>query len=77
MLLIKNSNLATIDPAPIMNNKTVEELTKIFLNDSVDLFTRYRFYCWNIFKLNRAMFTLRNLKGDDCVEVWYWKLHTH
>lgn len=49
-----NNPYASVDPAPPIDNKTVEELKSLLLNESAPLFERYR-----------AMFSLRNLRTDD------------
>ncbi|XP_008546780.1 deoxyhypusine hydroxylase [Microplitis demolitor] len=47
---------ASVDPAPPMTDKSVEDLKKILLNEDLDLFDRYR-----------AMFSLRNLRTEEAV----------
>lgn len=57
----ENKNLTqnpynSVDPAPSTETKSVEELKKILLNDSLPLFQRYR-----------AMFSLRNMRNKESV----------
>jgi len=47
---------ASVDPAPPAETKNIEELTKVFLDDSAPLFERYR-----------AMFSLRNICSEESV----------
>ena len=59
---IARSKYNSIDPAPsfkeLTNVKDIEKLKNIYLNNSNNLFVRYR-----------AMFTLRDIGNDECVKI--------
>ncbi len=48
----------SVDPAPPLEGHTLSQLEEILLDESRDLFHRYR-----------ALFTLRNLGTDEAVKV--------